>query len=105
VPNGIILTDYLGRAVRVTQERQKHILEHLEMAGQLGRLSETLAQPELVVATKVDESVHVYHRFYAVTPVTSKYLQVAVKLLAKDAFVLTAFYSNRSKRGVELWRA
>lgn len=78
------------------------------MAEQFDRIAETLAQPELVVATTVDESVHVYHRFYEATPVTSKFLQVAVKLVElveEDAFVLTAFYSSRPKKGVVVWRA
>jgi predicted thioesterase len=101
----VILTDHKGRAVRLTAERRAHILEHPEMVGQFERVAETLAQPELVVATTVDENVHVYHRYYAVTPVTGKYLQVAVKLLTADAFVLTAFYSSRPKKGAEIWRA
>ncbi len=76
----VTLSDYWGRAIRLANERQGHILEH-------------------------PESVHVYHRFYETTPVTSKFLQVAVKLRVDDAFVLTAFYGNRSKKGVPLWRA
>jgi len=91
--------------VRLTEERRQHILEHPEMAGEFDRIAETLAQPELVVATTVDKSVHVYHRCYEATPVTSKFLQVAVKLLAEDAFVLTAFYSSRPKKGILVWRA
>lgn len=74
------------------------------MAGQLEQIAETLAQPELVVATTADKTVHVYHRFYRATPVTSKFLQVAVKLQKEDAFVLTAFYSSRTKKGITVWR-
>ena len=99
-----LLTDYQGRTVRFTGERQRHVLEHPEMVGQLGRIAETVSSPELVVMTRLDKSVHVYHRFYNTTPVTSKYLQVAVKLLADDAFVLTAFYSSRPKRGETIWQ-
>ena len=101
----VVFTDYAGRAVRLTDERQAHILEHPEMAGQTARIAETLARPETVVATTVDESVCVYGRFYEQTPVTSKHLQVAVKLSSTDAFVLTAFYSRRPKKGVLVWRA
>jgi hypothetical protein len=74
------------------------------MEEQFERLAKTLAKPEFIVASIIDESVNVYHRYYASTPVTSKYLQVAVKLLPNDAFVLTAFYSSRPKKGVEVWR-
>ena len=76
----LTLNDYRGRAVRLTVERQQHILEHPEMVGQQERIVRTLAAPELVVATSLGTSVHVYHRFYTSTPVTSKYLHVAVKL-------------------------
>ena len=75
------------------------------MVDQLERITETVRSPELVVATRLDDSVHVYHRFHETTPVTSKYLQVAVKLLVDDAFILTAFYSSRPKRGETVWQA
>ena len=96
--------DYLGRSVRLTQEREAHIFEHPEMANQMHRVQETLQKPELVVATLADETVQVYHRYYTQTPVTSKHLLVAVKQVKNDAFVLTAFFSNRRKRGRVLWQ-
>ena len=64
---------------------------------------ETLLQPELVVATTVEENVLVYHRYYRTTLVTSKFLLVVVKLAGTDAFVLTAFFSNRQKKGSIVW--
>ncbi len=97
------LTDYRGRAIRLTEERQAHILEHPEMLGQEARIIETLIEPEFVVATPTDAAVHVYGRFYETTPVTSKYLQVVAKLSPDDAFVLTAYYSSRLKRGRTVW--
>lgn len=101
----LFLTNHQGRTVRFTGERQRHVLEHPEMVGQLERVAKTLSRPELVIVTSLDESVFVYHRFYNETPVGSKYLQVAVKLSLEDAFVLTAFYSSRPKRGETEWQA
>lgn len=95
----IILADHKGRAIRLTDERLEHILEHSEMADQLERIKETIKSPSTIVATSADETVYVYHRFYEITPVTSKFLLVAVKLLEDDAFVLTAFFSGREKKG------
>jgi len=77
--NITILTDHEGREIRLTDERREHILEHLEMVDQFERIAETVNNPETVVATKVDDTVHVYHRYYETTPVTSKFLQVVVK--------------------------
>ena len=101
----VILADHEGRSIRLTPERHEHILEHPEMVEQFERICETLAQPETVVVTTADETVHVYHRHYEITPVTSKFLQVAVKLLEDDAFVLTAFFSSRPKKGKTIWQA
>jgi hypothetical protein len=101
----IILTDHMGKTIRLTSERRTHILEHPEMVEQLERLRETVAAPQLVVATPADEAVHVYQRHYAATPVTSKYLWVIVKWLVDDAFVVTAFFSSRQKKGKMIWMA
>lgn len=99
----IALIDHTGREIRLTVERQKHILEHPEMAQQLERIKETIKTPESIIATTADDKVHVYHRYYETTPVTSKFLLVAVKLLEDDAFVLTAFFSRREKKGTVIW--
>lgn len=101
----IWLTDHQGRQIRLTSERQAHIMEHAELAGQYERLQETITAPEMVVATHADANVWVYHRYYAQTPVTSKYLLVAVKVEGDDAFVLTAFFSSRIKKGDVIWTA
>jgi len=100
-----ILTDCQGRAVRLTEERWAHILDHPEMIGQRERLIETLAQPDLVIATVKDETVHAYHRLYETTPVTRKFLVVAVKMEVDDAFVLTAYFTSRLKKGKIVWRS
>ncbi len=78
------LVDYEGRTVRLTSERRTHILAHPEMAGQLERIAEALAQPELIIATSADESVHVYHRFYGATPVTRSHLKNPSSVILKE---------------------
>lgn len=74
----IILIDHRGREIRLTAERRDHILEHPEMAEQFERIRETINTPESVIATTTDDTVHVYHRYYETTPVTSKFLLGAV---------------------------
>jgi len=98
------LTDYQDRLIRLTDERWQHILNHPEMIGQRERLVETMADPDFVITTVKDNAVHVYQRLYENTPVTRKYLSVAVKLLDEDAFVLTAFFTSRLKKGTILWQ-
>lgn len=101
----IILVDHKGLNIRLTDERREHILQHPEMEDQLDRVRETLQSPQIVVSTNADSTVHVYHRFYEITPVTSKFLLVVIKLLEDDAYVLTAFYSRREKKGTVIWKA
>ena len=47
-----VLTDYEGRAVRLTDERLAHILEHPEMVGMEDKIEETLATPERVIESQ-----------------------------------------------------
>jgi hypothetical protein len=42
-------------------------------------------------------------RWFERTPVTRKHLMVAVKNLGDDAFVITAFFTNEVRGGVEIW--
>jgi len=101
----LVLTDHQGRKIRLMVERRMHILGHPELKDQFERIRETVEKPTVIVVTPSDETVHVYHRYHASTPVTSKYLLVIVKILEEDAFVLTAFFSSRQKKGIRLWQA
>ena len=99
----IVLSDHSGRAVRLTDERLAHILEHSEMQGQEQRIAETLLTPGSVILSYHDSTVHLYHRLFEETPVTCKYLVVAVKYLEQDAFVITAFFTDKEKKGTRIW--
>jgi hypothetical protein len=98
-----ILIDFEGREIRFTDERQAHIEFHSEMLGQTHRIIEALETPDRVVISDIDTYVRIYERFYEKTPVTRKYLLVAVKIRMQDAFVLTAFYSSKPKKGSVAW--
>ncbi|MDQ7026663.1 MAG: hypothetical protein Q9P44_14035 [Anaerolineae bacterium] len=89
-----ILTDHEGRNIRLTSERREHILEHPEMAQQFERIAETVKSPETIIATTADDTVHVYHRYYETTPVTSKFLLVTVKRLEAPVGVSSRFTQN-----------
>jgi hypothetical protein len=99
----MILTDRHGRQVRLTEERLTHIVEHLEMRGQEERVAETLLRPHLVISSHHDPAVHLYHRWFDETPITRKFLVVAVKYSDQDAFVITAFFTDREKKGTRIW--
>ena len=88
------IIDYAGRIVRLTDERLGHIHEHPEMVGEERRIREVLQKPDVVFTSHKDSSVHVYYRRYARSPVGSKQLMVAVKILEQDGFVITAFFTD-----------
>lgn len=74
--------------------------------GRMGKaIEETLAAPEVVIRSQVDPRAHLYHRFYFGTRVGDKYLCVVVKIQGDDAFVLTAYLTDKIRRGEVIWRA
>ncbi|MGQ0552700.1 MAG: hypothetical protein ACT4PU_05725 [Planctomycetota bacterium] len=98
-----LLFDYEGRVVRLSDERLAHILEHSEMAGLEGALGPTLERPEAVMQSLSDPQVRLYYRYHLGTLVGDKFVCVVVKLAQPDAFVVTAYLTDRIKRGVPLW--
>lgn len=98
-----VLHDFQGLAIRLTDERLAHILEHPEMIGMEAAVGQTLAHPQRVVESLSDPAAHMCYRFYFGTAVGDKYLCVVVKIADKKAFVLTAYLTDRMKRGVVIW--
>ena len=98
-----VLVDFQGRAIRLTDGRLAHILEHPEMQGMEQAIHDTLLTPARVVQSLSDPGAKLYYRFYVGTVVGDKYLCVVVKFDADDAFVLTAYLTDEIKQGTEIW--
>ena len=98
-----LLRDHQGRTVRLTAERLVHIREHPEMAGLEQAIADTLRQPTLVIQSTSDQSAVLHYRFYFGTRVGDKWLCVVVKYSALDTFVLTAYLTDKPKKGIQLW--
>jgi hypothetical protein len=97
------LTDCFGNKVRLTGERLAHILEHPEMAGMAANIEQVLSQPQLVRRSRSDAAVRLFYEFYAQTIVGGKWLCVVVKYVPKQAFVVTAYLTDKPKAGDDLW--
>lgn len=100
-----ILRDHEGLAIRLTDERLAHILEHPEMAAMEAAIAETLRHPDPNGSCN-RSAIRWLGSFAAITfaPVVGgKYLCVVVKVLEADAFVLTAYLTDPIKRGTTLW--
>jgi hypothetical protein len=98
-----ILIDHEGRAIRLTDERLAHILEHPEMQGMGGRIEETVRRPEKVIESLSDPQARLYYRLYLGTQVGDKHLCVVVKVADNDAFILTAYLVRQLAGGRQLW--
>ena len=92
--------------IRLTEERWQHIVRrHPEMATSQESLLETISQPAQI--QEGDYGTLMAIRFYAKTPLTSKYL-IAVyrEVQPDDGFVLTAYWASRlSNRRNVLWKS
>lgn len=96
--------DVFGRKIRLTNERGMHILQRAEMKGQENKIIDTLKEPEIIRHSIWDKNAHLYYKFYRKTPVTQKYLLVAVKVFNSEGFVITAFFTDRIKKGEIIWK-
>jgi len=100
-----IFTDCQERSIRLTDERLGHLEKnHPEMAAQLLRIAETLEGPDVIVASRTDETVELFYRWYERTPVSEKAMCVVVKVASGNCFVITAYYTDTVKGGNILWQ-
>lgn len=99
-----LFIDYQGQEIRLTEERAKHIYEHPEMEELFSEISNVLKYPHTVVSSRSDENVNLYYRFYYATLAGDKWLCVIVKNTMSAAFVLTAYLTDKVKKGVVLWQ-
>ena len=97
------LRDCFGRSVRLTDERLAHTLERPEMKEMGGEIERLLQQPQLVKRSRSDEAVRLFYQFYTHTLVGGKWLCVVVKYVEDDAFVVTAYLTDKPKPGEDLW--
>ena len=100
-----IFRDYRGAEIRLTDERLTHICEHPEMVPLQEGIGEALSLPDCVMTSVADPDARLYYRLYRATSVGDKYLCVVVKASDGGGFVLTAYLTDRIKRGVRLWPA
>lgn len=75
-------------------------MEHPEIQGQQDKVSETL----VVIQSKSDNTVRLFHRFYTGLVVGDKHLSVVVKYVEPHIFVITAYFTDKVKKGAILWK-
>ena len=73
------------------------------MKGMAAEIRRVLMQPQLVRRSRLDDAVRLFYEFYAQTIVGGKWLCVVVKYAENDAFVVTAYLTDKPKPGEDLW--
>lgn len=90
--------DEFGNEVRLTDERLRHILQrHPEMAFQMHRFAETLADPAAVSPSGSSPTVRLYYRLYPDLQGRNRYICIVVKRASGYSFILTAYLDRRIK--------
>jgi hypothetical protein len=98
------LIDYAGIAIRMTDERLNHIKDYPEMVTHTAKINETLTSPDIVIQSKSDKEARLYYKYYEGLSIGNKYLCIVVKFKQKDAFVITAYFTDSIKKGEVVWR-
>ncbi|MEM3608933.1 MAG: hypothetical protein QXV87_01120 [Candidatus Bathyarchaeia archaeon] len=94
----------MGKVVSLDEARWRHVLEHPEMQNQLDKVKETVENPDEVRESSRMSSTWLFYKFYIKSPVTKKYLLVVVKVLDGEGFIVTAFFTNKVKKGGLIWK-
>lgn len=100
-----MLLDFFGRRVLLTDEAWAHIAGRRPyMADFRTEMAETLRGPdEIRRSSSAPETTSLYYKWYYGTSVGDKWVCVVVKALPAEAFVATAYCTDRIKEGERLW--
>lgn len=100
-----MLPDLYGRRIQLTAAGWAHIIQqHPYMVNFLPEVGETLRNPEQIRRSAQDpERCRLYYRWYTGTIIGDKWLCVVIKVLPVEAFVTTAYATNKIKQGDLIW--
>ncbi|MGH6662342.1 MAG: hypothetical protein ACREB6_12445 [Rhodospirillales bacterium] len=79
------------------------LLEHPEMRGMAAAMKRALLRPKLVRRSRSDPAARLFYEYREDTPMAGKWLCVVVKYGENDAFVVTAYLTDKPKDGEDLW--
>jgi len=98
-----VLEDCFGFKVRLTDERRAHVLAHPEMLSMESRIAEVLASPDSVRLSRTDATIRLFYKYFIDTLFGGKWLCIVVKYRQDDAFLVTAYLTDKPKIGEQLW--
>jgi len=84
------IIDKTGRKIRLTKRQWKHIRKKHPEVDKYELIEESISQSDKMTDYDMDESVKYYYKYYKHRSSNEKYLQVVVKYLNGEGFILTA---------------
>jgi hypothetical protein len=90
----------LNVSVRTTKDYWDYLVEikHTNMKGKENFVINTLANPDMIRKSKIDEQVFLYYK------VIENYLYCAVAKHENDSgFLITAYITDKAKEGEVIW--
>lgn len=98
-----VLTDRFNRKILLSDIRWKHITTtHPEMKKYRKEIVETISEPDLIKQSIYSKNVYLYYKYYS-NILQGKHVSVVVKV-NEDKFVITAYITDKIKRGEEVWK-
>lgn len=82
--------DKKGRKIHLSSERWTHIRKKHPEVELYELIEETIIKPDKITDYDPDETILYYYKHYKHRPTSEKFLQVIVKYLNQEGFVLTA---------------
>ena len=73
------------------------------MSEMMGAVERAISQPQIARRSTSDANVRLFYEFHPKTIVGGKWLCVVVKYTEADAFVVTAYVTDKPKAGEDLW--
>ena len=73
------------------------------MSGMESEIEVALIKPRFVRPSRSDSDVHLFYDFCSETMVGGKWLCVVVKYDEANAFVITAYLTDKPKAGEDIW--
>ncbi len=100
----VVLMDFQDRAIRLTEERQKHIADFTEPAADVGIIRDTLRQPEVMTEAFHHPELRLFYRIYTRRAAEDRKFHVVVKVRGYDMLVVTAFFGKDLNWGGKKWK-
>jgi hypothetical protein len=94
-----VLMDFQDRAIRLTDERRRHIAECTEPTADLAAIRDTLARPEVMTEAFHHPELRLFYRIYSRRSPDERMFHVVVKVRGYDMLVVTAFFGKEMSWG------